>query len=109
MKDEHITKKMMARVKYAIHEFHRGNYRPSIELEMELTGITKTEAVANCKRSRVESKHQHWIAYGSSPLFYYPHCQCGWRGPEVTSYETAQKIKCPNRLRQLKNYRLEDK
>jgi hypothetical protein len=102
------TIEIMKKAKNALHEFHKGNYRPSIEFEMELLGSTKVEAIKNCKRSRVESRHQHFIGYSGKPRYHYAWCKCGWQGTKVNTYEEAEKIKCPNRLRQLRNYRLEE-
>ena len=110
-KNEMISEEDMKRGIETIKEFHKGNYRSLIEFEMEIFGYTKTEALENCRRRRIESRHTHWVGICSDGLksWHWPHCKCGWQGSKVDTYEEAMKIKCPNRLRQLKNYRLEDK
>jgi len=94
--------------------FRTGQYKKAMLLEMELFGLTKEEVIVQCKRSRVESRHQHFIAAAGGPKpedhWHSPWCRCGWSSNQrVKTYEEAKKIKCPNRLRQLANYRLPDK
>jgi hypothetical protein len=106
MSNTSVTGGMIAQAEHAVREFHKGNYRPSMELDINVFGKTKKEAIDNCRRCRVESRHQYGVA-GSND-FNYPHCSCGWIGPKVKTFDEAEKIKCPNRLRQLKNYSLSE-